>query len=73
MRNQNDIDDELARDIWDRICSTNELHIRVTSKILKIILMKHWTNAIYWKGVKLTFKKKSLGCGVYDIWMDEEK
>lgn len=45
---------------------------RLTSKLLKYVLLFHGTKAIHLDKV-YELKKKFLGCGVYEVWLEEDQ
>jgi hypothetical protein len=45
---------------------------RVTSQLLKFILLKHGDKTFY-NGLLVSMKKRSLGAGIYEIWFEELK
>lgn len=43
------------------------INTRVTSKLLREILLHHGDSG-FWKGELRFMNKRSLGCGIYEIW-----
>jgi hypothetical protein len=50
----------------------HEGKVRVTSTLLKYILLWKGDTGFY-QGRSVTLKKRNLGAGVYEIWMEETK
>jgi hypothetical protein len=63
----------MATEVWDRINTLNFSHTRCTLKLIKLILLFHDTDCNILNGSKVIFKKKSLGAGVYEVWMEVDK
>ena len=60
----------LASDVWNKINQSNFPHSRCSSKIVRLILLLHDTSCNLFNGEEVLFKKKSLGCGIYEVWME---
>ena len=59
-----------AKEIWDKINQSNMPKTRCGTPIIKAILMNYSTDISFIDGRAVEFKKKSLGCGVYECWME---
>jgi hypothetical protein len=59
-----------ADQIWEKINQDGLPKTRCGTKLVKIILLNRPTDLSFINGVAVTFKKKSLGCGVYEVWME---
>ena len=55
-----------AKETWEELLSGKKEKVRVSTALLKIILLKHGDQAIK-DNVEHTLKKRSLGAGVYEI------
>jgi hypothetical protein len=60
----------VAKSIWDKINDERFPHTRCTLKIVKLIFLLHDTDFNTLRGTQVVFKHKSLGAGVYDVWME---
>jgi hypothetical protein len=44
--------------------------VRVLGKIAKALLL---SSPVFWNGVRISINAKSVGCGVYEVWGEQEK
>ena len=58
---------ERAEEYFTKACSGK---VRVTSSLLKYILLWHGDSTFY-QGRMVHLKKRNMGAGVYEIWMEE--
>ncbi len=63
----------LALQVWENINQSSMPHMRCTSKIVKLILLLYDTDWNFIDDKQVVFKKKSLGAGIYDVWMEREE
>lgn len=68
---QNRLYNQQADEIWTRIHSVGT-KVRITNKILRLLLLNHGDCSMM-NGYGIELKKRSLGAGVYEIWMEYKK
>ncbi len=64
---------KIAEDVWNKINHSTFPKTRCTLKIIKIILLRHDTAFNLFNGEQVIFNKRSLGAGVYEVWMEVKK
>jgi hypothetical protein len=72
----------VAEDVWERLHHT-PYHaansdcftlpkMRVSTQVLKRILLNHGDQS-YFAGRQMVLKKRSMGAGIYELWLEPEK
>ena len=61
---------QVAAKVWNLINQEVNRHARCTHPIVKLMLLLHDSNFNMLFGRQVYFKHKSLGAGVYDVWME---
>ena len=57
---------EAATEVWDKLCASVGTTTRVTTALLKVILLKYGDSS-FLDGRKIILTKRPLGPGVYEI------
>lgn len=59
-----------AKETWEELVSGKREKVRVTSALLKMVLLKYGDRAVK-DNQDHVLKKRSLGAGVYEIWLEK--
>lgn len=61
----------VAEAVWKQINQDTFPKTRCSTNIVKLILLLHDTDCNMLNGERVVFKKKNLGAGVYEVWMQK--
>lgn len=65
--------ERVGKEVWDKINQPGFPKTRCGTPIIKYILLNYSTDISFIEGKAVEFRKRNLGCGVYECWMEEKK
>lgn len=63
---------EIAEKVWTGLHAAGSPKARLSSKILRLILLEHGDISLF-LGRMMVLKKRSMGAGIYEVWLEPRK